>query len=339
MKGFTFFCQELGHATGTVEYLVDMTNLYIPKPPPFKRYFLTGRVHDSLEMVIRIYKISDLPKDEEGLNQWLRDLWVEKDQLSFLYCICCFALSWFLIFFCFCSFAVFVNILAPKSKKLQPTNMYKRVDMNTKICTHTNRLIDDMLEGKVETKPFYRNPLSSVLHYGFFCIFFGYMFHFVFGIATVYCLIWVITALFPILMIYIERFNSNLHEFLLSADFSLGSLVSASIATLAGGLDKNLQRLENVGNQVRDIKYNVQYNREKVDSLSKADFVSLPYTNVMDNEDDGMDVKSDTELFEPELNDNISNLSAHSSVHTESNNVVNENDFASVTTHGRHNSR
>ena len=82
VKGFTFFCQELGHAAQAVDYIIDMTTLYIPKPPPMKRYALSGRLHDRLDMILRVYKISDMPKEKAELDQWLRDRWTEKDKLS-----------------------------------------------------------------------------------------------------------------------------------------------------------------------------------------------------------------------------------------------------------------
>ena len=61
--------------------IIDVTCVYHPKPPSAINLFLYTRTAKYTHLHLKVYRRSEIPKDIDSLNQWLRDRWTEKDKL------------------------------------------------------------------------------------------------------------------------------------------------------------------------------------------------------------------------------------------------------------------
>ena len=78
VKGFSYLAHHLHDVLGCV---IDVTCVYHPKPPSGKKFFLYTRTAKYTHLHLKVYRQSDIPKDIQSLNQWLRDRWDEKDKI------------------------------------------------------------------------------------------------------------------------------------------------------------------------------------------------------------------------------------------------------------------
>ena len=161
-----------------------------------------------------------------------------------------------------------------------------------------------MKNDEIDYLVFPRNAMSSSLHYAFYVTFFAFIFYYLLKIRALYCMLWLITALFPILIMLIERSNDQLHEFLLSAELNLSKLVGGGGKIVSGGV----RTLQDKGSTM---KYNMKYSDRsgKVQKLSNSDFVSLEGPN--EQASAGIDVESDDDMFNPQMSSSNSNRLKH----------------------------
>ena len=75
-KGFIAATQTLRPVISAV---IDVTICYSHRPPLFAHILRGTKM--AIDVHVKVVPIEDLPLDEEGLREWLFDLFKEKDQL------------------------------------------------------------------------------------------------------------------------------------------------------------------------------------------------------------------------------------------------------------------